>query len=111
MVLRLLREPRTEHLVSQFAGATQDFSFAYLKEAFVSTLLSIAGGDKRDFSVIIMEQVETRELFSSETYLCLTRRSAFTVRKQLDDPEKEALPESRPRASIRIPQMILKPPM
>lgn len=37
-----------KRLSSAIAGITQDFSFAYLKEAFVATLLAIAGNRSED---------------------------------------------------------------
>ncbi|WWC86545.1 uncharacterized protein L201_001422 [Kwoniella dendrophila CBS 6074] len=52
-----------DSLLDEFADRTGNFSFAYMKEAFVSTLLTIASHeedhkDKVDFRVILLEQVE-----------------------------------------------------
>ncbi|KAF9515232.1 hypothetical protein BS47DRAFT_1448999 [Hydnum rufescens UP504] len=47
-------------LIEHIAKLTADFSFAYLKEAFVSTLITIAGSaDKRSFAEIIEAQVNS----------------------------------------------------
>lgn len=51
-----------DSLVDNIALWTPDFSFAYLKEAFISSLLIIASKDKEDnaesFEVIIKRQIE-----------------------------------------------------
>lgn len=55
-----------ETLIDKIAGWTPDFSFAYLKEAFVSSLLIIAAreshgksDDNESFETIIKRQIET----------------------------------------------------
>jgi transitional endoplasmic reticulum ATPase len=59
-----------DSLVDKIAEWTEDFSFAYLKEAFVSSLLVIAAreghggedgdeGDEESFETIIKRQIET----------------------------------------------------
>lgn len=55
-----------ESLVDQIAAWTPDFSFAYLKEVFISSLLIMAGGDgdkdedgTESFGAIIKRQIET----------------------------------------------------
>jgi transitional endoplasmic reticulum ATPase len=59
-------------LVDEIAEATEQFSFAYLKEAFVSALVILAGldenEDKPSFRTVLMEQIDV-------------------LRKQLDKPE------------------------
>lgn len=48
-------------LVDEVASSTDKFSFAYLKEAFVSSLVFLAGfegEDKPDFASVIREQIE-----------------------------------------------------
>lgn len=50
-------------LVAEIAALTSDFSFAYLKEAFVSTLVVLATGAKREsrasFATVIKDQIHT----------------------------------------------------
>ncbi|KIK04665.1 hypothetical protein K443DRAFT_675683 [Laccaria amethystina LaAM-08-1] len=50
-----------DRLVKEIADLTNRFSFAYLKEAFVSTLVTLAGleGDKPSFESILKVQIET----------------------------------------------------
>lgn len=55
-----------DSLVDKIAEWTEDFSFAYLKEAFVSSLLIIAareghkdGDDEESFETIIKRQIDT----------------------------------------------------
>ncbi|KAH9844113.1 P-loop containing nucleoside triphosphate hydrolase protein [Rhodofomes roseus] len=51
-----------DSLVHEIAATTNKFSFAYLKEAFVSTLVIMAGfeeGDKPDFASVLKGQVKT----------------------------------------------------
>ncbi|KAJ3736527.1 P-loop containing nucleoside triphosphate hydrolase protein [Lentinula guzmanii] len=62
-------------LVDEVADATNRFSFAYLKEAFVSALVTLAGLDEDDqpsFDSVLMEQIEV-------------------LRKQLDKPQEVKL--------------------
>ncbi|KDQ20601.1 hypothetical protein BOTBODRAFT_26605 [Botryobasidium botryosum FD-172 SS1] len=60
-----------DSLLSEVADLTEDFSFAYLKEAFVSSLILLAGGARHDsFEVVLKEQIQS-------------------LRKQLDNPEGE----------------------
>jgi len=60
-----------DSLLSEVADLTENFSFAYLKEAFVSSLILLAGGAKHDaFEVVLKEQIQS-------------------LRKQLDNPEGE----------------------
>ncbi|WWC66134.1 uncharacterized protein I206_100034 [Kwoniella pini CBS 10737] len=63
-----------DSLLDEFADKTDDFSFAYMKEAFVSTLLTIASrkethSDKLDFGSILLEQVDhlRKELETTDT--------------------------------------------
>jgi len=64
-----------DSLVDEVAAATEAFSFAYLKEAFVSTLVILARLDedeeKPSFRSILMEQIDV-------------------LRQQLDKPKDEA---------------------
>ncbi|KAI0637987.1 P-loop containing nucleoside triphosphate hydrolase protein [Trametes polyzona] len=48
-------------LVKEVAAETDGFSFAYLKEAFVSSLVLLAGweGDKPEFREVLMNQIKT----------------------------------------------------
>lgn len=46
---------------SRFTVETRGFSFAYLKEVFVSTLLLIAGGEKMPFSQLLLAQAHACE--------------------------------------------------
>lgn len=48
-----------DSLVDEVARTTKGFSFSSLKEAFVSTLITIAGeeGEKRDFGEVLREQI------------------------------------------------------
>jgi len=50
-----------EHLVTDIAGMTDRFSFAYLKEAFVSSLVLLAGfeGEKPSFESVMKSQIKT----------------------------------------------------
>ncbi|PBL02323.1 P-loop containing nucleoside triphosphate hydrolase protein [Armillaria gallica] len=50
-----------DSLVDEIAAATNRFSFAYLKEAFVSSLVTLAGyeGEKPSFALILKGQIET----------------------------------------------------
>ncbi|WRT64410.1 uncharacterized protein IL334_001342 [Kwoniella shivajii] len=48
-------------LLDEFADKTDKFSFAYMKEAFISTLLTIASGNEKgdlDFRGILLKQVD-----------------------------------------------------
>ncbi|KAJ3756439.1 P-loop containing nucleoside triphosphate hydrolase protein [Lentinula raphanica] len=67
-------------LVDEVADATDRFSFAYLKEAFVSALVTLAGADEDDrspFRAVLMEQIDV-------------------LRKQLDKPQTaKTAPASR----------------
>ncbi|KAE9410154.1 P-loop containing nucleoside triphosphate hydrolase protein [Gymnopus androsaceus JB14] len=70
-------------LVDEVAGETEAFSFAYLKEAFVSSLVILAGmdddeEDKPSFRTVVMDQIAV-------------------LRKQLDKPLKD---EAKPSTSI-----------
>ncbi|KAK1231829.1 Inositol-1,4,5-trisphosphate 5-phosphatase 1 [Marasmius sp. AFHP31] len=50
-----------DSLVNEIAAATSKFSFAYLKEAFVSSLVILAGiedDEKPSFKAVIMDQIE-----------------------------------------------------
>ncbi|KAH9948338.1 P-loop containing nucleoside triphosphate hydrolase protein [Amylocystis lapponica] len=50
-----------DNLVTDIAAATEKFSFAYLKEAFVSTLVLLAGfepDDKPTFGTVVMGQIK-----------------------------------------------------
>ncbi|KAF9464375.1 P-loop containing nucleoside triphosphate hydrolase protein [Collybia nuda] len=50
-----------DHLVNEIAEATERFSFAYLKEAFVSSLVILAGyegDDKPTFATMLKEQIK-----------------------------------------------------
>jgi len=66
-----------DSLVDEIAAATTKFSFAYLKEAFVSSLVTMASDDdenKSSFAKVLMGQIKT-------------------LRKQLDKtPEHDAAP-------------------
>lgn len=60
-----------DELLDEFAGKTDKFSFAYMKEAFIASLLIIAGQDPStppDFPGLLMDQVDK-------------------LRKQLDEEE------------------------
>ena len=46
---------------SRFTVETRGFSFAYLKEVFVSTLLLIAGGEKMPFAQLLLAQAHACE--------------------------------------------------
>ncbi|KDR83952.1 hypothetical protein GALMADRAFT_219779 [Galerina marginata CBS 339.88] len=50
-----------ERLVTKFAKMTDKFSFAYLKEAFVSSLVAFVGieGEKPSFESVLMDEIET----------------------------------------------------
>lgn len=49
-----------DELVNKFADKTDEFSFAFMKEAFVSALVLIAGGeeDEPDFGKLLLTQVK-----------------------------------------------------
>ncbi|KAJ2931671.1 hypothetical protein H1R20_g5400, partial [Candolleomyces eurysporus] len=51
----------SDSLVKEIADLTDRFSFAYLKEAFVSTLVELAGieGEKPSFGSLIKQQIST----------------------------------------------------
>ncbi|KXN89597.1 hypothetical protein AN958_05464 [Leucoagaricus sp. SymC.cos] len=72
-------------LVDSVARLTQGFSFAYLKEAFVSTLVTLAGipGEKPPFGKLLKEQI-------------------YELRKQLDG-EKQGINE------IKLPDAPVQP--
>ncbi|KZT72531.1 P-loop containing nucleoside triphosphate hydrolase protein [Daedalea quercina L-15889] len=67
----------SDDLVKDIAASTAKFSFAYLKEAFVSTLVLLAGfeGDKPSFASVLKSQIKT-------------------LRDQLDRDKKSAMPVS-----------------
>ncbi|KAH8106023.1 P-loop containing nucleoside triphosphate hydrolase protein [Cristinia sonorae] len=51
-----------DSLVDEIAAATEKFSFAYLKEAFVSTLVLLAGkkeDEEKDFKTLLKGQIKT----------------------------------------------------
>ncbi|THH31305.1 hypothetical protein EUX98_g2882 [Antrodiella citrinella] len=51
-----------DSLLEEIAAGTEDFSFAYLKEAFVSTLVLLAGKDEdddRDFQTLLRHQIKS----------------------------------------------------
>jgi len=76
-------------LVEEVAGLTQGFSFAYLKEAFVSTLVRITNADddeRVEFSVMLKSQIMTlRKELGDQTvtafgpHLCIAQ-----LEKELD---------------------------
>ena len=70
----------TDAVVAQFADATDLFSFAYLKECFIGTLLLIAGGDETPFAELLPLQIEL-------------------LRKELK-PENPDLISRKPRQSV-----------
>ena len=51
-------------MLDEVADLTKGFSFSFLKEAFVSTLITLAGEEqekgkqKREFAVVLKEQIE-----------------------------------------------------
>ncbi|KAJ8507663.1 hypothetical protein ONZ45_g9995 [Pleurotus djamor] len=63
-----------DSLVDEIAAATTNFSFAYLKEAFVSTLVTLAGLDD-----------DEKGVFSD-----MLKAEIKTLRKQLDKPSLQA---------------------
>ncbi|KAF9268168.1 P-loop containing nucleoside triphosphate hydrolase protein [Marasmius fiardii PR-910] len=85
-----------DSLVEEIAEKTSKFSFAYLKETFVSTLVLLAGmedDDKPPFRTIILEQIDK-------------------LRKQLDKPNGVRMIASRPLPAISRtigPQRALEP--
>ncbi|KAF9076842.1 P-loop containing nucleoside triphosphate hydrolase protein [Rhodocollybia butyracea] len=74
-----------DKLVEEVADATNRFSFAYLKEAFVSALVTLAGigedEEKPSFASVLMQQIDV-------------------LRKQLDKPQEAKLsPEMKPHTT------------
>ncbi|KAG7449020.1 P-loop containing nucleoside triphosphate hydrolase protein [Guyanagaster necrorhizus] len=62
-----------DSLVNEVAAATDRFSFAYLKEAFVSSLVMLAGyeGEKTSFALILKGQIEAlREQLDKSVQSC-----------------------------------------
>ncbi|KAF5390598.1 hypothetical protein D9757_002633 [Collybiopsis confluens] len=82
-----------DELVDEVAGATKQFSFAYLKEAFVSTLVTLAGledEDKPSFRTVLLKQIDA-------------------LRKQLDTPKKVVPAPSRSTSGSSESRMNLVP--
>ncbi|WWC58894.1 uncharacterized protein I303_101439 [Kwoniella dejecticola CBS 10117] len=81
-----------DSLLDEFADKTDDFSFAYMKEAFVSTLLTIASrketySDKPDFGAILLEQVEhlRKELETTEVASVPMSNGGTSGRTSMDE--------------------------
>lgn len=72
-----------DDLVSQVAQATDGFSFAYLKEAFVSALVLLAGyedGENPAFSVVLLSQIKTlRDQLKKQPKNVEQERSVFAT--------------------------------
>ncbi|KAF7432983.1 hypothetical protein PC9H_004927 [Pleurotus ostreatus] len=81
-------------LVDEVAGLTERFSFAYLKEAFVSTLVTLAGLDddeeEVDFATLLKSQIKT-------------------LRKQLDKSSDTDMASSRAQVDLAIPNAPARP--
>ncbi|KAF8450498.1 P-loop containing nucleoside triphosphate hydrolase protein [Boletus edulis BED1] len=76
-----------DSLVEEVAGLTQGFSFAYLKEAFMSTLVRITNADddeRVEFSVMLKSQIMTLRKELGEQTL-----TAFGSHPCITQPEKE----------------------
>jgi hypothetical protein len=52
------RAPFSDELADEIVKMTESCSFAYLKEAFVSTLIHMAGNDDAEFEETLKEQVK-----------------------------------------------------
>ncbi|KAF4575048.1 hypothetical protein EYR36_006404 [Pleurotus pulmonarius] len=80
-------------LVDEVAGLTERFSFAYLKEAFVSTLVTLAGledDEKVEFSTLLKSQIKT-------------------LRKQLDKSSDTDMAPLRAQADLATPNAPARP--
>lgn len=86
-----------DSLIDKIAEWTSDFSFAYLKEAFVSSLLIIAAresqnkaesdDDNESFETVIKRQIETlrREMGDGSELVNSTRKLRLRGSMKVDD--------------------------
>ncbi|WVQ61885.1 uncharacterized protein L199_000018 [Kwoniella botswanensis] len=80
-----------DSLPDEFADKTGNFSFAYMKEAFVSTLLTIAGRNendpkKLDFPALLLDQVHhLRHEFETTDAMSSSSSSANSARTWQND--------------------------
>jgi SpoVK/Ycf46/Vps4 family AAA+-type ATPase len=79
------RAPFPDELADEIAKMTEGFSFAYLKEAFVSTLIHMAGNNDAEFEETLKEQVRV-------------------LKKQLDEKPRDEL-----RARAVPPHPVIPP--
>jgi len=79
------RAPFPDELAAEIAKMTEGFSFAYLKEAFVSTLIHMAGNNDAEFEETLKEQVRV-------------------LKKQLDEKPRDEL-----RARAVPPHPVIPP--
>ncbi|KAF8165526.1 P-loop containing nucleoside triphosphate hydrolase protein [Crassisporium funariophilum] len=89
-------------LVDEVAKLTDKFSFAYLKEAFVSSLVTLLGieGEKPEFSKVLKDQIEAlrKQLDKSAN----TRNSVFTqdqIRHEI--PSRPSQPSGTRERDVR----------
>ncbi|KAF5322515.1 hypothetical protein D9619_000646 [Psilocybe cf. subviscida] len=78
----------SDPLVTRIAQSTDKFSFAYLKEAFVSSLVTLIGieGAKPTFESVIMNQIDTlRKQLDKQSVG--SRRARFEAR--LEEPDRD----------------------
>ncbi|TCD70438.1 hypothetical protein EIP91_003519 [Steccherinum ochraceum] len=91
-------------LVDEIAVATEKFSFAYLKEAFVSTLVLLAGREKddtRDFKTLLKHQVKSlKDQLDKSPENATPPRSPWRTQASSFGPrERDQLLPSQPRFS------------
>ncbi|KAF9057961.1 P-loop containing nucleoside triphosphate hydrolase protein [Panaeolus papilionaceus] len=99
----------TDELVDEVVNLTDRFSFAYLKEAFVSSLVTFAGfeGEKPTFESILKDQIETlrKQLDKQVTYARLEPRAPpqvpFSQRRPLPNPNRSTSGPSTKERDIR----------
>lgn len=90
----------SDDLVREIAEATDRFSFAYLKEAFVSTLVSLAGwegDDKPTFGALIKSEIKNlrKQLDKTTGYDYIQSQSDTQAAGQ--DPKPTSKPARPPR--------------
>ncbi|KAF5333195.1 hypothetical protein D9611_002641 [Ephemerocybe angulata] len=95
-----------DSLVTDIANLTDKFSFAYLKEAFISTLVTLAGieGEKPSFANLIKSEIKTlrKQLDKTAGYDYIQSKQPEVVApKQTTKPTRPPRPSSSNERDIR----------
>ncbi|KAF6762084.1 ATP-dependent Zn protease [Ephemerocybe angulata] len=95
-----------DSLVTDIANLTDKFSFAYLKEAFISTLVTLAGieGEKPSFANLIKSEIKTlrKQLDKTAGYDYIQSKQPEVVApKQTAKPTRPPRPSSSNERDIR----------